>query len=85
AQFDLSLDITESDSGLSGQLNYATALFDAHTIRRFLAYWQTLLRAMVADRHQPVAQIALLPDAERQQVLHDFNDTVADCPVDICI
>ncbi|MCO7256599.1 condensation domain-containing protein, partial [Dickeya oryzae] len=24
AQFDLSLDITESDSGLSGQLNYAT-------------------------------------------------------------
>ncbi|WP_193744858.1 non-ribosomal peptide synthetase, partial [Dickeya zeae] len=85
AQFDLSLDITEVDSGLSGQLNYATALFDAHTIRRFLAYWQTLLRAMVADRHQPVAQIALLPDAERQQVLHDFNDTVADCPVDICI
>ncbi|WP_263009660.1 non-ribosomal peptide synthetase, partial [Dickeya oryzae] len=85
AQFDLSLDITESDSGLSGQLNYATALFDAHTIRRFLAYWQTLLRAMVADRHQPVAQIALLPDAERQQVLHGFNDTVVTFPTGVCI
>ncbi|MBP2847704.1 AMP-binding protein, partial [Dickeya oryzae] len=85
AQFDLSLDITESESGLSGQLNYATALFDAHTIRRFLAYWQTLLRAMVADSHQPVAQIALLADAERQQVLHDFNDTAATFPTGVCI
>ncbi|MCO7256595.1 AMP-binding protein, partial [Dickeya oryzae] len=83
--FDLSLDITESDSGLSGQLNYATALFEAHTIRRFLTYWQTLLRAMVADRHQPVAQIALLPDTERQQVLHGFNDTAAAFPTGVCI
>ncbi|WP_035338796.1 AMP-binding protein, partial [Dickeya sp. DW 0440] len=85
AQFDLSLDITESDAGLSGQLNYATALFEAHTIRRFLTYWQTLLRAMVADSARPVAQIALLADAERRQVLHDFNDTAADFPADLCI
>ncbi|NPE50869.1 amino acid adenylation domain-containing protein, partial [Dickeya dadantii] len=85
AQFDLSLGITESDAGLNGQLNYATALFETHTIRRFLAYWQTLLRGMVADTHQPVAQITLLSDAERQQVLYGFNDTAADFPADICI
>ncbi|OOC15080.1 hypothetical protein BM451_02975, partial [Dickeya dadantii] len=85
AQFDLSLGITESDAGLNGQLNYATALFETHTIQRFLAYWQTLLRGMVADTHQPVAQITLLSDAERQQVLYGFNDIAADFPADICI
>ncbi len=40
---------------------------------------------MVADSHQPVAQIALLPDAERQQVLHGFNDTVTTFPTGVCI
>ncbi|WP_035338755.1 AMP-binding protein, partial [Dickeya sp. DW 0440] len=85
AQFDLSLDITESNTGLSGQLNYATALFEAHTIRRFLTYWQTLLRAMVADSARPVAQIALLADTERRQVLYDFNETETRFPADSCI
>ncbi|MCA7011681.1 amino acid adenylation domain-containing protein, partial [Dickeya dadantii] len=82
---DLSLDMVESDAGLTGQLNYATALFDAETIARFLTHWQTLLRGMVADSHQPVAQIALLSDAERQQVLYGFNDTDAAFPADVCI
>ncbi|MCA7015404.1 AMP-binding protein, partial [Dickeya dadantii] len=82
---DLSLDMMESDAGLTGQLNYATALFDAETIARFLTYWQTLLRGMVADSHQPVAQIALLSAAERQQVLYGFNDTETAFPAEVCI
>ncbi|MEJ2045588.1 MAG: condensation domain-containing protein, partial [Reinekea sp.] len=85
AQFDLSLELMESDAGLTGQLNYATALFDADTIERHLAHWQTLLRGMVADNRQPVAQINLLSESERQQVLYDFNDSAVALPTDLCI
>ncbi|WP_035060897.1 non-ribosomal peptide synthetase, partial [Andreprevotia chitinilytica] len=76
-QFDLSLTLHEDGATLSGQLQYATDLFDAQTIERLAGHFETLLAGMVANDQQSVGQLPLLSAVERQQVLHDFNATPA--------
>ena len=46
AQFDLSLSVRESGEEIVGGIEYASALFEASTIERFLGYWRNLLTAM---------------------------------------
>ncbi|WP_169730158.1 non-ribosomal peptide synthetase, partial [Chitinimonas koreensis] len=75
AQFDLTLSLQESGDGIAGTLNYATALFDAATVQRYLGHWITLLTAMVADPTQPIDRLPLLDAAQRRQLLLDWNDT----------
>ncbi|UXI65931.1 non-ribosomal peptide synthetase [Tahibacter amnicola] len=80
AQFDLSLSLTETGAGLSGELVYATDLFDATTVKRLLDQWQRVLAAMVADPAQPISALPLLDTAERHTLLHGFNATTTDYP-----
>ena len=48
-------------------------------------HYQTLLEAVVADPNQPIATLPILRDAERHQILIEWNDTAADYPKDRCI
>nr|WP_255595714.1 non-ribosomal peptide synthetase [Lysobacter sp. BMK333-48F3] len=75
AQFELSLELRESEDGIGGQLNYASALFDEATIRRQWRCLEAMLRGMVADDSQPVDRIDLLDAAERELVLEGFNES----------
>ncbi|WP_346294196.1 amino acid adenylation domain-containing protein, partial [Sphaerothrix gracilis] len=75
AKFDLTLAMSESASGIGGEWRYNLDLFDEATIDRMMAHFQTLLRAIVANPHQPVAQMALLSAAEQRQLLIDWNQT----------
>ncbi|HYW08913.1 MAG TPA: amino acid adenylation domain-containing protein, partial [Longimicrobium sp.] len=85
AKFDLSLWLREADGRIVGGLTYATALFDGATAERYLGYLRRVMEAMVADERQPVAGIDLLPPAEREQVVADWNATAAEYPADACI
>ncbi|MDI2591032.1 amino acid adenylation domain-containing protein [Pseudomonas sp. 681] len=80
AKFDLALSLGEGPDGIDGVLDYATALFDESTVRRFIGYFTRLLQAMVANDQAVLAQVDLLDDAEREHLLCDFNDTDADYP-----
>ncbi|MEY9360080.1 NRPS condensation-like uncharacterized protein [Bradyrhizobium yuanmingense] len=68
-KFDLALDTEE---GMSGEIRaiftYATALFEAATIERLAAHWTTILKAMVADDAQGIADVALLSEQELGQL-----------------
>ncbi|WP_259740968.1 non-ribosomal peptide synthase/polyketide synthase, partial [Pseudomonas poae] len=75
AQFDLALDVEESREALRASLSYATDLFAPATIERMAGHWQNLLQAMVADPQQPIAQLNLLGQAERQHILQRWNCT----------
>jgi len=77
AQFDLTLELQPSGDAVVGALNYAQALYEAPTLQRYLGYWRTLLQAMVQGDAQPVLTLAMLPDEERQQVLHTWNQSAA--------
>ncbi|HZF11058.1 MAG TPA: amino acid adenylation domain-containing protein, partial [Thermoanaerobaculia bacterium] len=77
ARFDLALALTEEDGGLGGVIEYATDLFDASTIARLLLGYERLLAAAVAAPERRVRELPLLGEAERQQVLVEWNDTAA--------
>ncbi|WP_157372003.1 amino acid adenylation domain-containing protein, partial [Vibrio sp. MEBiC08052] len=85
AQFDLTLDLFEMDGQLSGTLNYATALFDAETVQRYLGYWHALLQQMVSAPTQAVGSLNILTDAERDLVLNRFNQTATPFPDESCL
>ncbi|HEX8362676.1 MAG TPA: amino acid adenylation domain-containing protein, partial [Longimicrobium sp.] len=82
AKFDLSLILQEEDGGIVGGMEYATALFDAATIERYLGYLRRVLQAMVADERQTVGRLALLGEDERRRVVEEWNATDAEYPAE---
>ncbi|RMO00961.1 hypothetical protein ALQ51_03169 [Pseudomonas cannabina] len=75
AKFDLSLNLGEHGDALVGTLDYATALFDAVTVRRYYGYFEQLLHALVNNEHVLIEQIPLVGEEERQYLLEHFNPT----------
>ncbi|MGO4777343.1 condensation domain-containing protein, partial [Lysobacter sp. 2RAB21] len=80
AQTDLWWSITQAHDGLQCEVVFATSLFDADTIERWIGHWQVLLRAIVADQAQAVSRLPLLSPAQRDQVLLGWNDTARPLP-----
>ena len=85
AKFDLTLSLAEAGGRISGGLEYATALFDRATIERHAGYLRRLLEGMVADDARAVDRLPLLSEAERHQLLVEWNATEADYPRDKCV
>jgi amino acid adenylation domain-containing protein len=85
AMVDLSLSIVDGEDELVGSLEYSTDLFDARTIQRLQEHFQTLLEGIVAHPERPIADLPLLTEAERHQVLRRWNDTPTDFPHDQCL
>jgi amino acid adenylation domain-containing protein len=73
--FDLTLFMWERELGLSGSVEYNTDLFDDATIVRMQRHFQTLLEGIVTDPEQRISDLPLLPVAERDQLLLEWNDT----------
>ncbi|EAR21793.1 non-ribosomal peptide synthetase [Nitrococcus mobilis] len=74
-QFDLTLDTLEEGGGLSAALTYRTELFDHATVARLAGHWCELLRAMLADPERRVGELPMLPEAERFELLDEWNRT----------
>ncbi|MCC5669145.1 amino acid adenylation domain-containing protein [Nostoc sp. CHAB 5784] len=85
AKFDLFLELFETPDGISGWFEYSTDLFDAATVSRIGEHFQTLVAGIVTNPDQKVADLPLLTDAERQQLLVEWNQTQADYPQQTCI
>ncbi len=80
SKFDLSLAIRESGERIMSGLEYATALFERLTVERYLGYLHALLDGMVSDSAQGIKSLPLLPQAERRQVLYEWNATEEEYP-----
>ena len=85
AKFDLTLAVIEGKQHLSGTLGYNTDLFDASTISRMAAHFQTLLTSIVSNPAQRISELEMLSQAERHQLLVEFNDTHCSFPQDVCL
>ncbi len=83
--FDLSLYLRERGGKLIGFVEYNTDLFEPSTIERMIGHFETLLKGIVADPEQPISTLPLLTEAERHQLVVEWNDTKADYPKDVCI
>ena len=69
AMQDLTFDLFETETGIEGQVTYATELFDAARIEALLARYVTLLSSIAADPAQACAQLNLLPERQAAAVL----------------
>src|SRR5438093_4662533 len=67
------------------KIGYAQGRFDDATIVRMLGHFQTVLKSMISDLSQPLGNLPLLTDAERQQLLVEWNATQTDYPRDQCV
>jgi len=85
APFDLLLLMAEAGGELVAAVEYNTDLFDAATIQRLLGHFQTLLEGIVADPDQRISTLPLLTEAERRQLLVEWNDTTTYYPKDRCV
>jgi amino acid adenylation domain-containing protein/thioester reductase-like protein len=85
AKFDLTLSMEETEQGLKGRLEYSTDLFEARRITRTIGHFQNLLEGILAAPERPISEFPLLSEAERHQLLVEWNDTQSDYPHDKCI
>ncbi|WP_314413681.1 non-ribosomal peptide synthetase [Streptomyces sp. DSM 40484] len=79
-KFDLMVNLGEDEGALAGEIQYSTALFDAGTIERMAGHLVTLLQAVTVDADRRVGELPLLTAAERDLLLHEWTDTVAELP-----
>jgi amino acid adenylation domain-containing protein len=83
--FDLFVNIVESEHGLLIDCDYNSDLFDRETIARWLTHFETLLRGLAADTGKEVDRLRILSDAELQQILREWNATERDYPRHKCV
>ncbi len=85
APFDLTLRMSEANDQLWAEIRYNTDLFDKATIARMSEHFQILLESIVAHPEMPVSDLPLLSQAERHQLLVEWNDTKSDYPEHTCV
>ncbi|MGH7825286.1 MAG: non-ribosomal peptide synthetase [Candidatus Binatia bacterium] len=85
AKFDLFLSMVEGVDSLRGSLEYNTDLFDGGTISRMLGHYQTLLEGIATGPDQPISDLRMLTEAEKEELLVRWNETQTDYAKDQCI
>lgn len=75
SRFDLMFEFTEQSEHLKLSIEYNTDLFARARIERITSHLENILRSMVDDTERRVGDVAILSDAERNQVTLEFNQT----------
>ncbi|MEO7769275.1 MAG: amino acid adenylation domain-containing protein, partial [Ferruginibacter sp.] len=68
--------------GLTGLLVYNADLFTGQTASGIINHFNELLKSVVKAPSKKVSELIMMSDAEKQQILVDFNDTSGDYPKD---
>ena len=72
---DLFLNVIETANDLEFMCDFNTDLFNEETVSRWLQSWAELLKSEAASVDLRVDELTLLADAERSQVVTDWNRT----------
>ncbi|MBD1559982.1 hypothetical protein HC752_23985, partial [Vibrio sp. S9_S30] len=80
AKFDLNVHVDDGHDALKLGLDYATSLFEHTSAQRVLTIYQHILKSFIADSDQCLADIEVLSDSEKTQLLHAWNATLSPAP-----
>ena len=80
SKFDLTFFMTETSAGMHGLIQYRTDLFKEETIVRMMEHYSELLSAIVKSPSQAIGLLPMVTEAEKQQLLQGFNESVVDYP-----
>ena len=82
--FDLFVNAVDGDAGITLECQYNGDLFDASTVRRWLASYEQLLASFAAAPHTPIGKLVILAEADRA-ALARCNQTDLDVPRDVLV
>ncbi|HYO13133.1 MAG TPA: amino acid adenylation domain-containing protein [Thermoanaerobaculia bacterium] len=80
SRFDLTLSLTEGTRGLSGYLEFKADLFEDATAERWVGLFSALLTGIAEDPARRIADLPLLPDSERWQLLSFGSGAAMELP-----
>ena len=75
SKYDVTVLVHETAAGVTGTVEYDTDLFTAETVERWLGHYRKALAGMAANPEERVEETALLSEAERRQLLGEWNAT----------
>jgi amino acid adenylation domain-containing protein len=84
-RFKLRLSCVQRREALDTAFHYDSTCFRAEAIQRLTGQFHALLASAISRPTAAISELEILGDAERQQVLVEFNQTQADYPQDRCI
>jgi amino acid adenylation domain-containing protein len=82
---DITIRFVKSESEISGRVEYRSKLFKRNTIERLTTHWMNLLNAAVDNVETRICDLQMLTEAERHQLLMEWNDTETGFANDSCI
>ncbi|MDQ1355345.1 MAG: hypothetical protein QG657_5655 [Acidobacteriota bacterium] len=82
SKFDLTLTGVEIEGKLNFSFEYCTKLFKPATIERFINYFKNIILGILQDKCKRLADLEIITQEEKNQVLYDFNNTEAGFPAD---
>ncbi|MCP4150496.1 MAG: amino acid adenylation domain-containing protein, partial [bacterium] len=80
SKFDMTLYCEEIDDKLYFDLEYSTQLFKRKSIERYTGYYLKILEHLISEPNKKIAEIEILTEKEKHQLLYRFNDTNKDYP-----
>ncbi len=83
--FKLALSCLRKAGSLRAELQYNKKVFERETIERLAGQFGKVLAAAVRSPDVPISELDLLSEAERRQLLEEFNQTTAHFPESKCI
>ena len=79
-KFDLTLSAIEAKDEVLFSIEYRSSLFKGETIERMALHLLNLIESILTDPEQLLGHINILTEAERKQILDEFNDTATEYP-----
>jgi amino acid adenylation domain-containing protein len=80
AKFDLTLQVETAGDILIFVFEYCTALFKERTIQAYISYFKQIVARATGDPGVKISEIEIMTEADRQQVLEEFNSTAIKYP-----
>ncbi|MCB0564418.1 MAG: amino acid adenylation domain-containing protein [Phaeodactylibacter sp.] len=81
-KFDLTFGFETDSTGLHLEIEYSVDLFRKNRIERMIQHLGVLIESVLTQSEQAIKQLNILPAAERNLLLSEFNDTKTDFPFD---
>ncbi|MCK4257941.1 MAG: amino acid adenylation domain-containing protein [Halanaerobiales bacterium] len=75
SKFDMTLDAVEGDDRIAFIMEYCVDLYKKETIEKLLTHYVNILRQVTLNPEARLAEINMLSETEKQQILYGFNAT----------
>ncbi len=80
SKFDITINAVELKKSIGINIEYCTKLFSNTTIERMYKHLENIMLEITEDIDIKLSEVQLLTEAERHQILMDFNNTKIDYP-----